>query len=87
MADAIDEVVHAIQVTQESRLTATRRADESDDLTLRDIEGDGLQGLLLSVPEAVVADADVVLTAFALSRGADLDTGSGGVHGGRHASV
>jgi hypothetical protein len=75
VTDAVDEVVHAVQVAQERGLAATGRPDEGDDLTLGDIEGDGVEGLLLSVVETEIADADVVLAAFAFGGGADFDAG------------
>ena len=75
VTDAVDEVVHAVQIAQERGLAATGGSDEGDDLTLGDVEGDGVEGLLLAIPETEVADADVILAAFAFGGGADFDTG------------
>ncbi len=54
MVNAIDQLVHSIEVTKKSRLAAPGRTDESGHLPLRDIHVDLVEGLLLAVVEVEI---------------------------------
>ena len=60
VADAVDEVVHAVHVPQQGGFPATRRADECGDLVLRDRHVDAEDRLFLTVVETEVLDADEI---------------------------
>ncbi len=64
VADAIDQVVHAVHVAQQRGLAAAGWADQCGDAVLRDRHVDVENRLLLSVVETEVLHADEVGTGF-----------------------
>ena len=65
MMDALDEVVHTVDAAQKSGLAATRRADESGHLLLRNVEVEVEEHLGVAVPKVVVVpDLDEWLEVF-----------------------
>src|SRR5271163_4624519 len=51
MASAVDEVIHAIEQTQERRFSASGRSNECCNGTLGDFNGNVKQSLLGAIPE------------------------------------
>ena len=54
-----DDVVHPVERAQERALAASRRADEGRDDVGAQLDGDVLEGALLSVVEVQVVDVDL----------------------------
>ena len=59
VADAIDEIVHAVEVAEQGGFAATGGADESGDVAFREGEMNIVQHLIAAVPEIEVIDLDV----------------------------
>ena len=60
VADTRDELVHPVEIPQQGRFTASRRADESGHLPRGNGEIDPMQGLFLSVEELKVPHLDEI---------------------------
>ena len=58
MADAVDEVVHAVEVAQEGGFAATGGADEGGDVIFGKGEVDVVEDLLGAIPEVEVVHFD-----------------------------
>ena len=75
VTNTIHQIVHAIEIAEECRFTATRWTNKSDDVALRNVERHGLEGLLISVPKTEVLDTDKVWATGYISGGTGLDAG------------
>ena len=73
MADAIDEVIHAIEISQERGFSTAGGPDKGGDLALGNVERDVEEGLFFAVEKTEVADGDEIRSSF-----------GGGVHSGFH---
>ena len=79
VTDAVDQLVHAVEIAQQSRFAAAGRSDERGDLALGNVEGDVLQRLLFAVEEIEAVHRDDVGASGKLRRFEDfLGGGSGG---------
>ncbi len=55
---AVDQIIHAVEAAQQSRLAATGRADKGRHTLARDVHADVIQRLLLAVVKAEVRHFD-----------------------------